>query len=117
EKRLEVQRRDRGNFAGVHVVPSSGSDVPDESDARLVILGPEYWHSAKSEESPARVACVEILERRGTSPRRYRNALVFLAADRARLDDLIEAVRNYKAWASIEAEWEELGLDAFQNRQ
>ncbi len=117
ERRLRLQQSQRGNFVGVHVSPHSGFDVPDEPEARLVILAPEHPHSAKSAESPARIASSEILERRGTSPRRYRNSLIFLAADRARLDDLVEAVRNYKAWASIQAEWEELSLDAFQKRQ
>ncbi len=37
----------RGDFAGVHMVPTESSDVPDEQEARLVVLGPEYPHSGK----------------------------------------------------------------------
>ena len=43
--------------------------------------------------------------------------LVFLAPDKARLEDLDQAVRQYLAWDSIEAEAEGLNLDAFQQKQ
>jgi predicted AAA+ superfamily ATPase len=115
-RRLRAQR-DRGDFAAVHVAPSSGGDVPDESEARLVILDPEHTHASKAGDSPAKALAAQILDQRGAGPRRYRNALVFLAPDHARLADLEQAVRSYKAWASIEAEREQLNLDAFQSRQ
>ena len=40
-----------------------------------------------------------------------------LAADRTRLDELEQAVRDYLAWRSIEDERETLNLDAFQTKQ
>jgi hypothetical protein len=43
--------------------------------------------------------------------------LVFLAPDKARLDDLRQAARDYLAWRSIEAEKETLNLDNFQRKQ
>jgi len=49
----------------------------------------------------AETAAREILEKRGTAPRLYRNALVFLAADKTRLQDLDEAACRYLAWDSI----------------
>ena len=58
-----------------------------------------------------------ILDQRGPGPRRYRNMLVFLAADRTRLGELEQAVRQYLAWKSIEAARETLNLDAFQANQ
>jgi hypothetical protein len=58
-----------------------------------------------------------MLDMRGTTPRRYRNTLVFLAADRTRLDELEQAIRDYLAWHSIEDERETLNLDAFQTKQ
>ena len=88
----------------MHVAPASSADVPDEDSVRLVVLGPQYHHSSKTETSPARAAAAEILERRGTSPRRNRNMVVFLAPDRTRLDDLEAAIRQFLAWSSIEAE-------------
>ena len=49
--------------------------------------------------------------------RLYRNTLDFLAADKARLQDLDEALRKYLAWRSILAEKETLNLDPHQVRQ
>ena len=46
----------------------------------------------------------------------YRNALVFLAADAARLQDPDEAVRRYLAWKSILEDREALNLDPHQVR-
>lgn len=117
QARLRDEARHRGDFARVHPVPGSSGDVPDEREARLVILGPEHPHAAGQEASPARVAARDILDHRGSSPRIYRNTLVFLAPDRTRLGELEQAVRQYLAWASIEAEREELNLDAFQANQ
>jgi hypothetical protein len=61
-----------------------------------------------------------MLDSRGTAPRLYRNTLVFLAPDRARLAELDEAVRYYLAWNSIVQESEgddpPLNLDAHQRR-
>ncbi len=58
-----------------------------------------------------------ILESRGTTPRLYRNTLVFLAPDQTRLQDLDEAVRHHLAWESILAEREVLDRSPHQVRQ
>ena len=63
------------------------------------------------------VAAKAILENRGNSPRLYRNTLVFLAADKMRLQDLDEAVRRCLAWSSIVDEAETLNLDPHQRKQ
>ncbi len=52
----------------------------------------------KDGTSPAEVAAKTLLESRGSSPRLFRNSLVFLAADKARMQDLDDAVRRYLAW-------------------
>jgi uncharacterized protein len=57
-----------------------------------------------------------MLNQRGSAPRNHRNALVFLAPDRQRIEDLKQLVRQYRAWKSIVEEHEELNLDAFQYR-
>ena len=93
----------RGEFSRIHAMPQSGQDVPDDLDARLVVLGSEYPFSREA-DCPAELAVKAILESRGAAPRLYRNTLVFLAADRTRLQDLDEAVRKYLAWESILAE-------------
>lgn len=115
-RRIRLDRQ-RGDFGAVHVAPGSSADVPDDMEARLVVLDAEHPHAAKSEASRARVRATEILERRGGTPRLYRNMLIFLAADAARLDDLRQAVRSYLAWKSICDEHTELNLDPFQQSQ
>jgi len=115
-RRLRLQGRTRGDFARVHAC-ASGGDVTDEREARLVILGPEHPHAARDQSSPARQEAARILESRGTSPRTYKNTLVFLAADQTRLRDLEHATRQYLAWKSIWEQRETLNLDAFQSRQ
>src|SRR5947209_10027580 len=114
-RRLREGTKVRGDFfSGVHPCPNSGGDVPDELEARLVVLGPEFPHSSKEDKSAARQMASGILESRGASPRTYRNAIVFAAADKTRLADLEQAVRQYLAWKSIDADYEVLNLDAFQ---
>lgn len=118
-RRLREQARTRGDFAGVHSCPVSAGEVPDDPEARLVILGPEYPHVGKASDTPARKQAAAILDQRGTgsSPRESRNMLVFLAADRTRLSDLDQAVRQYLAWKSIASDAVALNLDAFQSNQ
>ena len=116
KRRLRADRQ-RGEFAAVHAVPDSTGDVPDEMEVRLVVLGPEKPHSGKATDSQGRLMAEEILSQRGNSPRLYKNMLVFLAPDKARLNDLEQAIRNYLAWNSIWKERVSLNLDAFQSNQ
>jgi len=116
ERRVRDEvRRATGEFNRVHPFPKSSQDVPDDLDARLVILGLDFPHT-RDGESPALKAAEQILVWRGNQPRIYRNTLVFLAADSARLRDLDEAVRHYLAWDSILRDREELNLDPHQVR-
>lgn len=116
DKRLRADLRKTGDFNKIHPLPKSGQDVPDDSEARLVVLGPDAPH-AKDTESRAIAAAKSILEFRGNTPRLLRNTLVFLAVDQARLQDLDEAVRRYLAWQSILDEREALDLSPHQVRQ
>jgi uncharacterized protein len=109
--------KERGLFTGVHAVPSGSLDVPDEPGARLVILDPEATHSTRDADSAARAVAAEWLDRHGNGARDYRNMLVFLAADKARRDDLEQALRQYLAWHSIDGEGQTLNLDPFQQGQ
>ncbi|RJP24369.1 MAG: ATP-binding protein [Candidatus Abyssobacteria bacterium SURF_5] len=115
-RRLRNAARSRGEFGKVHACALSG-DIPDERETRLVILSPERPHTAKEKASPALETSSDVLNSRGTSPRTYRNTLVFLAADSSRLRDLEQAVRQYIAWKSIWEDRETLNLDSFQTRQ
>ncbi len=116
DRRLRADLRQMGDFSRIHPLPQSGQDVPDELDARLVVLGVDHPYS-KEPDSPAEFAARTILEARGNTPRLYRNALVFLAADKTRLQDLDEATRKYLAWESILAEKVALNLDPLQVKQ
>ena len=116
DKRLCADLRKIGDFSRVHPLPGSSADVPDDLDARLVVLGINHAYS-KEPGNAAENAAKAILETRGSTPRLYRNALVFLAADMTRLQDLDEAVRKYLAWESILNEKDTLDLSPHQVRQ
>jgi len=116
ENRLRADLRKEGDFRRIHPLPQSGQDVPDDLDARLVVLRIEYPYT-KDSESPAMAAAKAILESRGNAPRLYRNTLVFLAVDKTRLQDLDEAVRRFLAWESILGEKEILDLSQHQVKQ
>ena len=116
DSRLRSDLRDTGDFNRVHPLPQSGQDVPDDLDARLVVLGSDTPYS-KEQGNPAETAAQAILESRGSAPRMCRNTLVFLAPDKTRLQDLDEAVRRYLAWESILGEQEQLDLSPYQVKQ
>ncbi len=116
ERRVRDDVRSAGDFSRVHPFPQSSQDVADDFDTRLVVLGPDKPH-VREGDGPAFVAARRILENRGTAPRLRRNTLVFLAADRTRLQDLDEAVRRYLAWESIALDQKTLDLTPFQVRQ
>ena len=115
-RRLRDEARSRGDFHRVHACVSS-SDIPDEHEARLVVLGPEQPHSKGQADSAARKEAQAILDSRGSSPRSYKNTLVFLAGDASRLKDLQTAIRQFMSWKSIWDEREQLNLDPFQSKQ
>ena len=116
DARLREDLKKTGDFSRIHPLPRSGADVPDDLDARLVVLPAEHPYT-KEAGNAAETAARAILESRGNTPRLYRNTLVFLAADKVRLQDLDEAVRRFLAWETILAEKETLNLDPHQVRQ
>jgi len=116
EKRLRADLKQMGDFSRVHPLPNSSADVPDDLDARLVVLGMAQAYS-KEASNPAEAAARTILEGRGSAPRLYRNSLVFLAPDKTRIQDLDEAVRKYLAWESVLQEKDTLDLTPHQVRQ
>ncbi len=115
-QRVRSDLRTMGDFKRVHPMPQSGADVPDDMDARLVVLATEHPYSSEANNT-AQAAAAAILQSRGNTPRLFQNTLVFLAIDQTRLQDLDEAIRRYLAWSSILAEKNELNLDPHQVRQ
>jgi predicted AAA+ superfamily ATPase len=116
EKRLRNDLRRMGDFKRVHPLPGSSADVPDDLDARLVVLGVHHAYS-KEPDNAAETAAKAIFETRGSAPRLYRNTLIFLAADKTRLQDLDEAARKFLAWDSVLDEKEKLDLSPHQVKQ
>jgi predicted AAA+ superfamily ATPase len=116
DRRLRADLRKTGDFNRIHPMPPSGQDVPDDFDARLVVLGVDHAYT-REPGNAAETFAKTILESRGNTPRLYRNTLVFLAADKTRLQDLDEAARKYLAWESILAERETMNLDPLQVKQ
>src|SRR5713101_4933234 len=97
-------------------MPTSSGDVPDDIDARLVVLGVAHAYS-KDPDNAAATMAKAIFETRCNAPRLYRNTVVFLAADKTRLQDLDEAVRKFLAWESILGEKDRLDLSPHQVKQ
>ncbi len=115
---LKVEQRQKGDFASIHLFPESSADVIDEnSGLRLVMLKPQYPHARRDQNSPAIEEVGKILKQRGNAPRNYGNTLIFLVADRTRVEELKQTTRLFLAWDSIDQERESLNLDAFQSNQ
>src|SRR5690606_26131502 len=101
---------DRGHFDAVQVAPVSSAEVPDEpGGVRAVVLGVAHPHNGR-DGSEALVEAKDILMQRGTTPRVYRNMLVFISADARQLDNLKDAVRSALAWGEIVRDTERLNL-------
>lgn len=116
ERRLKKLKREKP-FSGIHVCPDSSLDVPDEQAVRLVVLGPKEGFASSAQDCAARRTVCDMLENRGTSPRVWRNMLVFLAPEQSSLALLEQEVRRYLAWKSIQSDSQALNLDAAQNRE
>ncbi|MGQ9871659.1 Swt1 family HEPN domain-containing protein [Leptodesmis sp.] len=109
----------RGEFSAVHVAPDSTADIPDDPalGVRLVVLAPQHPHSQSSKDSPARLWVEDALNHKGSSPRYYKNTLLFLAPDKAKIENLERNTAQYLAWESIVGDKEALNLDVFQSNQ
>jgi uncharacterized protein len=101
---------ERGHFDAVQVAPSGSAEVPDEAGGvRAVILGVAHPHNGR-DSSEALTEAKEILLQRGSTPRVYRNMLVFISADARQLDNLKDAVRAWLAWTEIVRDTDRLNL-------
>ena len=101
---------DRGHFDAVQVAPASSAEIPDEAGGvRAVVLGVAHPHNGR-DGSEALTEARDILMQRGSTPRVYRNMLVFIAADARQLDNLKDAVRASLAWGEIVRDTDRLNL-------
>jgi uncharacterized protein len=72
-------------------------------------LGVAHPHTGR-DGSEALVEAKDILTARGSTPRVYRNMLVFIAAEARQLDNLKDAVRSALAWSEIVRDTDRLNL-------
>ncbi len=104
-------------FSGVHKMPVTTADVPDEQNTRIVVISPKYLHQRNGGDSKALEFATDLLNNRGTGPRYNKNALIFIAPDKNRWEALDKAVRDYLAWDSILNDTDVLNLDAGSVKQ
>ena len=112
------QIRDRRAFARVHIT-SDPASVPDEQEARLVILGPQDVYKADrlNLDAPAIIKAKSILESKGSGPRMYKNTLLFLAPDSNAIASCLQEIRMHMAWQKVIDEEDSLGLSTSQKKQ
>lgn len=101
-------------WSAVHFCPKSSADIANEQNARLVVLSPKYAFDDRQQKNPALTFAENILNTCGTTPRKYKNTLLFLAADSDKLSVLKKTVRVFKAWTEVIAEADNLNLDRVQ---
>lgn len=102
---LQEESRHRGGFHKVFAAPDDPSAIDEAEAASLVILGPSAPHAGRTPiASKAVEAVTAALERCRAAQRRWRNTLLFLAADAGELDRVREAVRRKLAWEGIVAD-------------
>ena len=99
---LREEPRSRAGFPRVHAAPDNLTDVEDRRATALIVLPPSAPHDPNiGPKSPAVAAASETTERRGSGQRRYRNALVFAAADVTNIDAARQNARRERSWQSI----------------
>ena len=92
-----------------------------------MLLAAQYTHSQRkkgkeeNEKSLAPTAALEwaqgCLQSRGNSPRQFANTLIFLAPDKANLENLFHALADRRAWQHIIDNELELNLTSAQRKQ
>jgi predicted AAA+ superfamily ATPase len=118
QQRILEETKLRQNGMRVHAAfPTVHKDLDDVTQTRLVILDCEHPYVSKALINPALQLAQECVEKRGNAPRSFRNSVVFLAAEQARLAELMQGVRQYLAWQSIQADREILKLEPIQHQQ
>lgn len=104
-------------FDGHHIF-TPHSDVPDNSDLRLVLLPPEKFYT-REETSISFNEVFDYVRNNGTRPRYRGNRLIFVAADLGALSRLRDCIRTALAWNSIVEDVRDgrLNIDQLQHRQ
>ena len=117
ERLRASESRFRGSFAGIQIAPLGSADIPDAEDARLAVLSPQFSHTRNDESSPAMKFAVDASEHRGSAQRTNRNMIIFLAPDEKRLEEAIDAMRQFMGWRWMAGRFEEENLSPSSQRQ
>jgi len=101
----DVLRKDamtKGGFDRVHAAPDDPVTIDEAQALALVILSPASPHAGKGpSKSAATDAASDALMRCRASQRRFRNTLIFVAADEANLGTARDVMRKAMAWKQI----------------
>jgi hypothetical protein len=101
-KVLREDAASKGGFHRVFAAPDDPITIDEASSLSLVVLGPSTTHAGKGvAKSSATDIVSDTLTRCRASQRRFRNTLIFAAADEALLATAQEAMRRSLAWAEI----------------
>ena len=102
---LEEDAKTKGGFNRVFPPVDNPTTIDETPTLSLNILGPATPHVGKSAPaSGATDAAIEALTRCRSFQRKYRNVLLFVGPDEARLSNARVVMRQSMAWASIVAE-------------
>jgi len=92
----------KGGFDRVHASPDDAVTIDEAHALALVILPPATPHAGKGAvKSTATDAASDALLRCRASQRRFRNTLIFVAADEANLGTARDVMRKAMAWKQI----------------
>ena len=106
---LRDDAKTRAGFQRVFGAPDEPVAIDETAAISLVILGPATPHAGRGAgKSKAAETVADVLMRCRSGQRRFRNTLLFAAADEAQLATAREAMRRALAW-------EEIGGDPRQN--
>ncbi|WP_287994534.1 DUF499 domain-containing protein [Acidiphilium sp.] len=95
----------KDRFHRVFAVPDDPITIDEVQALSLMILGPTTPHAGKGVAKSAAIEAVtDALSRCRASQRRFRNTLLFVAADEALLGTAREAMRRALSWETIGAD-------------
>ena len=101
-KMLAEDAATRGGFSRVFPPTDDPTTIDEAPILSLAILGPSTPHAGRGvAKSLATDTVTDVLTRCRASQRKYRNTLLFVAADEAQLATAGDATRRSMAWASI----------------
>lgn len=86
-------------FSARHIFVE-GAEIPDDPTLRLVVLKPSEAYSS-SNTTNCHNAAQKIIDFKGSTPRKNRNRLVFIAAESSSVSILRNQVQTLLAWDSI----------------